>query len=205
MSAFLEGLVAGYGIAIPVGAIALLIVGIGMRCGFQIGFMAGAGAASADFVYAIIAMIAGASLAATLEPVATELQVISGSLLLGLGGFGLRRGLKHSWGDDKTAEVCGPVRMFWQFLGITVINPLTVVYFTALILGRYSGVTFTIMDRVVFVVGAGLASLSWQTLLVGLGAFARQQLSPRFQLLAVVFGNLVVTGLGLRILLRILI
>lgn len=202
MSAFSEGLVAGYGIAIPVGAIAILIVGIGMRCGFQIGFMAGVGAASADLLYAMVAMIAGTALAAALEPVATALGVISGSILLGLGGFGLRRGLKHSGRDDKTAKVCGPVRMFWQFLGITIINPLTVVYFTALILGRDSGVAFTIVDRVAFVVGAGLASLSWQTLLAGLGAFARQQLSPRFQLLAVVFGNLVVIGLGLRILLR---
>jgi len=38
VTAFIEGLIAGYGIAIPVGAIAILIVEMGLRCGFRIGF-----------------------------------------------------------------------------------------------------------------------------------------------------------------------
>ncbi len=42
MTPFVEGLIAGYGIAIPVGAIAILIVEMGLRCGFRVGFMAGA-------------------------------------------------------------------------------------------------------------------------------------------------------------------
>ena len=45
MTAFWEGVLAGYGIAIPVGAIAILIVDLGLRRGFQPAFMAGAGAA----------------------------------------------------------------------------------------------------------------------------------------------------------------
>ena len=52
---------AGYGIAIPVGAIAILIVDMGLRRGFGLGFMAGAGAAAADFIYASLAAVAGAN------------------------------------------------------------------------------------------------------------------------------------------------
>lgn len=46
MSPFLIGLVAGFGIAIPVGAIAVLIVQVGTRCGFRCAASAGAGAYS---------------------------------------------------------------------------------------------------------------------------------------------------------------
>lgn len=44
MATFLLGVVAGLGIAIPVGAIAVLIVQVEIRCGFWCGTSAGAGA-----------------------------------------------------------------------------------------------------------------------------------------------------------------
>ena len=66
MTAFWEGVLAGYGIAIPVGAIAILIVDVGLRRGFDFGFMAGAGAATADFFYASLAALAGEILASGL-------------------------------------------------------------------------------------------------------------------------------------------
>ncbi len=202
MAPLVEGLIAGYGIAIPVGAIAILIVDMGMQCGFRIGFMAGAGAASADLLYVTVAATAGTTLVTILMPVAFGLQSISALLLFGLGGYGLYRGLRGASHAPKSARLCGPLRMYGQFLGLTIINPLTVVYFTALILGRGDAASWTILDHLAFVVGAGLASLSWQTLLAGLGAFAQHQLSPRFQLAAVVFGNLVIIGFGLRMVLR---
>jgi threonine/homoserine/homoserine lactone efflux protein len=202
VTSFSEGLIAGYGIAIPVGAVAILIVSTGMQCGFKIGFMAGAGTAAADFLYAIIASVAGAVLVTVLEPIASGLRIISALVLISLAGLGLRRGLKRSGSDGKTAEVCGPVRMFGQFLGITIINPLTIVYFTALILGRDSAAVLSFVDQVAFVIGVGLASLSWQTLLAGLGSIARSHLPARFQLSAVIFGNLLIMGLGLQILFK---
>jgi threonine/homoserine/homoserine lactone efflux protein len=72
---FWEGVLAGYGIAIPVGAIAILIVDTGLRRGFTVGFMAGAGAAAADFIYASLAALTGEALASLLTPYATALRV----------------------------------------------------------------------------------------------------------------------------------
>ena len=65
MTAFLEGLAAGYGIAIPVGAVAILIVNTALSGGFRLGFMAGAGAATADLLYAGVAVLAGVALSPT--------------------------------------------------------------------------------------------------------------------------------------------
>ncbi len=91
--------------------------------------------------------------------------------------------------------------MYAQFVGITIINPLTVVYFAAFILGRdASAVHYPLLANLLFVAGAGLASLSWQTLLAALGGMAGSRLSPRFRLYAIILGNVLVLALGSRIL-----
>jgi hypothetical protein len=63
-SSFLAGVVAGYAIAIPVGAIAVLIVELGVRRGFRVAAAAGVGAGTADGLYAALAALGCAALAA---------------------------------------------------------------------------------------------------------------------------------------------
>lgn len=202
MYPFIEGLIAGYGIAIPVGAVAILIVNTAIRCGFRIGFLAGAGAATADFLYAILASVAGAALTVALKPIAVPLRLLGGLVLIGIGCAGLWQGLRRSGQQERTAESCAPLKMYAQFVGITIINPLTVVYFTAFIIGRDAAAAgFSLAANLLFVLGVGLSSLSWQTLLAVLGGVAGNRLSPRFQFLTTVLGNLLVVALGLRILL----
>jgi threonine/homoserine/homoserine lactone efflux protein len=202
MYPFIEGLIAGYGIAIPVGAVAILIVNTAIRCGFQIGFLAGAGAATADFLYAVLASVAGVALTVALQPLAVPLRLLGGLVLIGIACVGLWQGLRRSGQPERTAESCAPLKMYAQFVGITIINPLTVVYFTAFIIGRgASAAEFSLAANLLFIIGVGLSSLSWQTLLAALGGIAGNRLSPRFQFLTTVLGNLLVVGLGLRILL----
>jgi len=201
MGALLEGLAAGYGIAIPVGAVAVLIVNTALGCGFRIGLMAGAGAATADFLYAILASAAGSALTAVLEPIAVPMRLLGGLTLIGIACSGLWRGLKDSGVKDGTARGCAPLRTYFQFIGITIINPLTIVYFTAFILGRRTpAMGFPLSADLLFILGVALSSLSWQALLALVGGVAGRHLSHRFQLLAVVVGNLLVVGLGARIL-----
>jgi threonine/homoserine/homoserine lactone efflux protein len=206
MTSFLEGVLAGYGIAIPVGAIAILIVDMGLRRGFPSGFMAGSGAATADLVYATLAVAAGATLARAFAPYALWLRLASALVLLAFGGYGLRKALRIKKEQGPASELKdnrGLGGIYARFLGLTLLNPLTIAYFGALILGRDAGATNTNLDRALFVAGAGVASLSWQTLLAGLGSMANQRLSPRFQRVASMAGNLVVIALGLRILVSI--
>src|SRR5512136_93542 len=112
MSPFVEGLLAGYGIAIPVGAVAILIVNTSIRCGFAVGFMAGAGAATADVLYAILASTAGAALTATLQPLASPLRIAGGLVLISLAAAGLWQGLRHPDGPAGMVEVCPPLKMY---------------------------------------------------------------------------------------------
>lgn len=193
----LEGVTAGYGIAIPVGAIALLIVGTSMRCGFVCGFSAGAGAATADLGYALVAAVAGAAVASQLAPWAGAIRMASAALLALIAAWGLWgiRRAGRTVAEGGSTDRFDLIGTYARFLGLTVVNPLTVVYFTALVLG--SGVAAGGPGHTVaFAVGAFVASLSWQTLLAAVGAFGRRSLSPRARITALVVGNLVILGLA---------
>jgi threonine/homoserine/homoserine lactone efflux protein len=203
MNGLIEGLLAGWGIAIPVGAVSILIVTTGMVSGFRKGFAAGAGAATADLLYATVASIAGTALVGLLQPVALQVRVAGGIALLLLAAFGILQGLRKAGGDPAQGagarQAQGPFGTYLQLLFITMVNPLTVVYFAALILGRQRTGESLLLDRVAFVLGAAAASLSWQTLLAGLGSVFHGRLPPRFRTIAVVGGNLIVAALGVRI------
>jgi len=193
MDAFLTGVVAGYGIAIPVGAIAVLIVEVGIRCGFRCAFFAGAGAATADLMYAALAVIGGAALAGLVQSVDQPLRIISGVVLVVIAVIGLRR-IKSK---QVKVEIRFPDRRelagtYARFVGLTVINPTTIVYFAAVIVGLGVADDMSMVEGALFALGAFLASLSWQTLLAGVGAFAGDKLSDRAQTVAIVVGNLVI-------------
>lgn len=199
---FFEGVLAGYGIAVPVGAIAVLIIETALRGGWRAGAAAGAGAASADVLYAALAALAGQVLSAWLAPWAVVLRCLSALVLLGLGGWGVWRAWRLAPATPAPQPVTGRDlgAIFAKFVALTVLNPLTVVYFTALMLGSGTASLLTAADRAWFVVGAGLASLSWQWLLAGVGAWAHTRLPARAQRWASLLGNGLVLVLGVRLL-----
>lgn len=193
-TSFVAGAFAGWAIAIPVGAIAILIVDLGIRRGFAAAAAAGAGAAAADGIYATLAVVGGATLAATIEPVAGPLRFAAIGALLAIGVRGLVRLGRTAGGGPAGADQAGSIAgTFLRFLGLTLLNPATVIYFAALILalpdvGRAPG------TRVAFAAGAFLASLSWQLVLAAFSAIAHHRLPPPFQLAVSFLGNLLIIG-----------
>ncbi|MCU0504173.1 MAG: LysE family transporter [Chloroflexi bacterium] len=197
--AFIAGVVAGYGIAIPVGAIAVLIIDAGLRHGFRTAVAAGAGAAGADVLYATVAAIFGAALAQVLEPIAVPLRVASVVLLVAIGARGLLAARRDARTEPGAVTLPpGAARTFTTFLGLTLLNPMTVVYFAALILGLASTGAGP-AEKAAFVAGAGLASLSWQELIAFVGSRLHRRLSPRARAATGILGNLVVIGLAVSI------
>ena len=84
-------------------------------------------------------------------------------------------------------------RTYAAFLGLTLLNPMTVTYFAALILGL--GTTGgDAAQKVGFVVGAFGASLSWQTIIAAAGAAMHRRLSPGLRLAVGIVGNAIVLG-----------
>jgi threonine/homoserine/homoserine lactone efflux protein len=200
---FWEGVLAGYGIAIPVGAVAILIVEQGIRRGLSPALLAGAGAATADFVYASLAAWLGAAVAEALAPYALILRWLSAIALLVIGVLGIVRSFRDR-SPDQENRLNQEGHPYMRFLLLTLVNPLTVAYFTALILGRSGSVPFDAPERLAFMFGAGISSLSWQSLLALVGALAHRHLSPRIRSATAVLGNGLVMAFGFRILLSLL-
>jgi arginine exporter protein ArgO len=239
IGALLAGLAAGYGIAIPVGAVSVLIVETGLRSGFRSAAAAGAGTATADAVYATIAAVFGTALAAALIPWQAPLRAAAVVVLVGLALRGFRsvardaerardggsgsapssgpgsapspRGLP---GPASALPAAGPPpagpppagpigpgsgglqprsarRTYAAFLGLTLLNPMTITYFAALIVGL-GGTGTAPIEKLAFVVAAFGASLSWQTLIAAAGAALHRRLGPRLRLSVGVTGNAIV-------------
>lgn len=197
-SSFAAGALAGYGVAIPVGAISVLIIDAALRRGLAIGLSAGAGAATADGVYALVAALAGAAVAALVAPLGVELRVISVVVLAVIGVRGLLS--LRGRGAEAAATELSPSRRgtYLTILGLTIINPMTVIYFTALILGL-PAIGTGAPEKLAFVAGAFLASLSWQSLLALVGSVAHRRLPARFRVFAGVLGDVIVLAFALNI------
>ncbi|MFB8203568.1 LysE family transporter [Kitasatospora purpeofusca] len=205
--ALLSGLLAGYGIAVPVGAISVLIVTIASRVSLARGLAAALGVATADGLYALLALIGGATLAPLLAPAAGALELAAAAVLVLLAAHGLRATLRTHRADRDPAgppppAPASPWRTYASLLGLTLLNPFTVVYFSALVLGGRTG-PGSLGPGLVFVLAAFAASASWQALLATGGALLRRLLTgPRGRLLTGLTGNLVVLALAVRLALQ---
>ena len=193
-AAFTSGLTAGYGIAIPLGAIAVLIVATAARDSFGHGLAAGFGAASADLTYATVAVAAGSVLSNALRHLTGALHLLGGGVLLVVA----LRGLSCAF---RPCDEPGPLRptpkkfTYLRFLGLTLINPLTVIYFASVVLGNQ---TATGPGRAAaFVAGVALASASWQTLLAITGALAGRVLVDRGRVATRLVGYGIVLALAI--------
>jgi arginine exporter protein ArgO len=199
-AALVAGLLAGYGIAVPVGAIAALIVGLTARTSLRVGAAAALGVATADGLYAIVAVLGGAALARFIAPIGTPLRWVAGIILIGLAVRTAVSAVRHyrdGTGARSAAGLGTPGRAYLGLLGLTLLNPATIVYFGALVLGRQADDGLSTGGETLFVVGAFAASASWQLLLAGGGSLVGRILTgTRGRLITALVSSLVIAFLA---------
>ena len=228
--ALVSGLLAGYGVAIPVGAVAVLVVSLSARTSLVVGAAAALGVAAADGLYALAAVLGGAALARLVEPVAVPLRWLAAVVLLALAArtaataLGRRRGPVQTGSVQAGSVQAGsvqagsvqagsvqagagettlgtPGRAFAALLGLTLLNPMTIVYFGALVLGRQAAGPLDPAEAAVFVVAALAASASWQLLLAGGGSLAGRVLTgPRGRLVTALASSSLIAVLAVALL-----
>ena len=202
--AFVAGLVAGYGVAIPVGAIAILIMGLAARTSFKVGAAAALGVATADGLYATVAVLGGAALAGVIEPVATPLRWAAVVVLLALATHTAWSAVRHHRDPARAARdgaaLGTPARAYAGILALTLLNPMTIVYFAALVLGRQASDELTVAGEVLFVLAAFLASASWQLLIASGGSLVGRMLTgPRGRLYTALASSLLIIVLAVNL------
>jgi arginine exporter protein ArgO len=165
----LSGLVTGWAIAVPVGAVGAYLVTLTARTSFRVGAAAGLGVATVDGTYAAAAVVGGAALSALISPVADRLRVASAVVLLVIAGLTIAQSLRPATAEATPTSPMSPRAAYLLFVGITAVNPATVVYFAAVVLGN-QGLVDGAAQGVAFVLAAFVASASWQLTLAGGGA-----------------------------------
>jgi arginine exporter protein ArgO len=200
------GLLAGYGIAMPVGAIATYLVALTARTSLKLGALAALGVATADGLYALIATVGGSALAPLIEPITVPLKWSSVLVLLAFATRGATTAIaQHRRLRSTEASAATPPslpRAYFALLGMTMLNPTTVIYFTALVLGSRDATTPTHVEQSAFVLAAFAASTSWQLALATSGALLGRLLTtPTASLLTALLSSALITALALHLLL----
>ncbi|MEV6401402.1 LysE family transporter [Streptomyces bobili] len=202
-AALVAGLVAGYGIAVPVGAVGTYLVSLTARTSLRTGVCAALGVAAADGIYALLATAGGSAVAAVLRPVLGPLRWASALVLLTLAAWGATTAVRSYRAHRLTTRIAppppSPARAFLSLLGLTLLNPTTVIYFAALVLGTGTADAVRPVDQSVFVLAAFAASASWQVLLAGGGALLGRALTGhRGRLVTALVSSGVMTVLAVR-------
>ena len=89
------GLVAGYGVAIPVGPVAVYLVTLTARTSVRVGAAAALGIATVDGGYALLATVAGSAVVRVLRPVLPALHWTAAVVLLAMGAWMVLGALTH--------------------------------------------------------------------------------------------------------------
>jgi threonine/homoserine/homoserine lactone efflux protein len=124
--AFLFGVI----VSGTVGPIALLIFGAGARQGFGAGAIAALGAALADFLYALAALLLGALILPAVASHRHQIDVGCALLLVGFGAW-MAYGQLRPAGSPAAAKPAA--RLFLPTFVLTAVNPMTLVIFAGFV------------------------------------------------------------------------
>lgn len=177
----LAGAAAGLGVAVPVGAMGVLLIQEGMRDRRR-AVAAAAAVAVVDLAYAGVATALGPLVASALSGVEAWVRLVSATVLGVIAVQGLLAARDTGPGPESDGTPgsgtpgSGPARTFTRFAALTLINPTTALYFAALTTAQGAELTAGTAG-IVFVGGVFAASLVWQQLLVAVSSFAGARIS----------------------------
>lgn len=189
------GLWAGYGLAVPVGAVAVLMVDTTARSSFRVGAAAAMGAVTVDGLYAVVAVTGGSALALAIKPYSQALQWMAASVLVVMAAHIVMSALHHEEkrqsSDTSVRITCW--RAYFTFFCLTALNPWPAIYFVSLILGKQMTREMTPPHATAYIAAIVVASASWQFFLAGAGATLGLKLISRRgrTLTAIVSGGLI--------------
>ncbi len=200
----LAGAAAGLAIAMPLGAIGLLLLRLGMLHGFRAGAAGALAVGSVDLTYCAAAVTIGSQVAPLVESWGAWPLALSGLVVIGIGARQLVTSLRAP-AADATPPVAGrALAVFGRFFALTAMNPLTLLYFVALA-GVLASSTSGLGARIAFVAGTGAASIAWQLGLVAVGAILHRSISARAGRVLGILASGIVIVLGVGVLVRALV
>ncbi|MER8184536.1 LysE family transporter [Kitasatospora sp. NPDC094015] len=199
MTTAAEGAAAGLGVAMPVGAIGVLLLQEGGR-GWRPAAGGALAVAAVDMLYAAVAVLVGPQVARLLAGTGGWVRLVSAALLgvIAIRGLLSLRGAGALPTGEQPAAGGSAARSFLRFGLLTLVNPATALYFTALTAARGDSLHGG-AGGAVFVAGVFVASLLWQQLVAAAGAFGVARLGARARRASYALGYGVVAVLAVRL------
>lgn len=175
LSFLLRGLIIGFSVAAPVGPIGLLCIRRTLSEGRTSGFASGLGAATADAIYGCVAGFGLAFISNILVSQQTWLRLVGGGFLCYLG---LKTFLSRPVERAVSLNGEGLIGAYASTLVLTLSNPMTILFFTAMFAGlglpNASG-NYIAVGGLIF--GIFLGSSLWWYTLSGVSAVFRSKLN----------------------------
>ena len=201
------GFAAGIALAIPVGPMAIMLINTTMSRGWRHGVLGALAMAVVDFSYALLVFLVGALVSNFLSAWGVLLSLAGALILLALGTQTLIKNIRLLNQPDPEAKelaVGGSLRKtFATFVGATILNPPTALYFLAIAptvstLSSDSG----LMPAFVFAGGVFLGSIIWQEGLALAGLGLRKLTTNRVRAFVGSIGGALIIALAISIALR---
>jgi arginine exporter protein ArgO len=191
ISDFVSGTVAGFAVAMPIGAVGSYLIGLAARERPPTAAAAALGIASVDGVYAVMAAFAGAGVHELLSEANGWLRWVAAITLVVVALHTLRLGVRRYRGHTGTItqhRELSPARAYFSLFALTAINPATVITFAAVVVGR-SQIGSSWLAVALFALGAFVASAVWQLLLAGSGSLLGRLLRGQRGQLGITLGS----------------
>jgi threonine/homoserine/homoserine lactone efflux protein len=176
-SFLLTGAVIGFSVAAPVGPIGILCIQRSLSTGRASGIVSGLGAASADAFYGSLAAFGLTAVSVLLVSEKYWIQLLGGLFLLYLG---IRTGfLSRAEQQMPAAEGGGWFRDYSSTMVLTLTNPLTILFFTAVFAGLgVAGTGGDLLSAGALVLGVFAGSALWWVILASAVDALRGRFNP---------------------------
>ncbi len=159
-----KGMLVGLMVSVPLGPMGVLIIQKTLHKGALAGFIAGMGAASADFFYALVAAFGLGFVINTVQAHELLLQIIGGIFLIVIGlkiyfDNPIRQIRQRRSGRVSKKGLIGD---YLSLFFLTVSNPITVVVFMAVFAGMsVFGDSSSLVGELLVVIGVLLGGAVW--------------------------------------------
>jgi len=172
---FVQGIIIGLTLAVPVGPISLVCIHRTIAAGRFHGIVSGLGVATADSFYAAVAFLGLTAVSGLIIAHQDLFRVIAGIALI-LVGIQVFRSVPAAARDVHAQEPY--LQNYLSLLAIGAANPLTIIFFITILPGF--GVVLqgtTLAAAIPFVAGLFLGSAAWWIILCGSIGSVRSRLS----------------------------
>lgn len=191
---FIQGIIIGLTIAVPVGPISLVCIHRTVASGRLHGIISGLGVATSDSFYAAVAFLGLTAISGLIIGHQTEFRLVA-AIALVLVGIQVFRSIPVEVRNNPDPESF--IRDYLSLLAIAAANPLTLIFFITILPGF--GVVAhgtTLVAAVPFVAGIFIGSAVWWIVLCGSLGSVRSRLSTENLRWINRVSGILITGFG---------